>query len=93
MSAGRWLPLLVLLAVLAGGAMPRAAAADKIWASLVLATEEGGDKPAPKELRRFTEDLQRVFGYNTIYLQGDKKKTIIEGTEEWLLPSDKPVTA
>lgn len=63
------------------------AGGDRIWAALVLATKETPAKAPPKELARLAPVLEDVFGYNTFYLLGQKKRELASGGEEWLIPS------
>lgn len=62
-------------------------AEDRIWAALVLATNETPPKPTPEPLSNFAPDLQKIFGYNSFYVLGEKRKRICENTEEWIVPS------
>jgi hypothetical protein len=80
--------LLVALAML-GGFVASAGAEDRIWTGLVLATNERPPKPTPKLLEPFVPGLKAIFGYNTLYLLGEKRKAIRRGSEEWLVPSEK----
>lgn len=64
-----------------------ASAYDKIWAGLILATNENPPGTEEEILAPFQDELKSVFGYNTFYLIGDKKKKVVLGTEEWLVPS------
>ncbi len=84
-------PARIALALLAGFAMLASAAQlradDRIWTALLLATREEMPKPPPKALEPFARGLKEVFGYNTFYLLGEKKKRIVEGTQEWVVPT------
>jgi len=62
---------------------------DDAFAALVLATNEADDRPTPKKLEPFVDDLSRIFGYNTFYLLGSDQEDIFEGAEEWFVPSDQ----
>ena len=62
-------------------------ASDEIWAALVLATNEIPPAEAPRRLEDFTSTIKKVFGYNSLYLLGQKKKAFGSGTNEWLVPS------
>ena len=64
-----------------------AAAADKIWSALVVATNAASPKDAPAELREFAPRLKRIFGYNQFELVGNATATIDDRTENWLVPS------
>ncbi|HEY5704509.1 MAG TPA: hypothetical protein VIS96_02930 [Terrimicrobiaceae bacterium] len=60
---------------------------DRIWSALVLATKENPPGPIPGALEKFAPAIKRIFGYNTLYLLGEKKRALIWGGEEWLVPS------
>lgn len=64
-------------------------AADQIWSALALATNESPPKPAPRALEKFAPTIGSVFGYNSLYLIGQKKRVLSTGTDEWLIPSEK----
>ena len=68
-------------------AMAANARADGIWSALVLATNEHPPKPVPAELEPFVGGLKTVFGYNSFYLLGAKKKEIVKGSEVWIVPT------
>lgn len=79
------LPLLGVAALLLSS-LATHAAGDRIWTALVLATNETPPKSAPRQLTDFQKPVQEIFGYNTLYLLGEKKRDIIEGRETWLIP-------
>jgi hypothetical protein len=62
-------------------------ASDTIWSALVLATNESPPRTGPRKLERFAPTIQKVFGYNSLYLLGDSSNEITSGTEQWLVPS------
>lgn len=62
-------------------------ASDEIWSALVLATNESPPKAVPGVLEDFYPTIKKVFGYNSLYLLGQKKHPIGSGTEAWLVPS------
>ncbi len=62
-------------------------AEDRIWAALVLGTNEQPPKAVPKELAAYAAGLKAVFGANTFYVLGVRAQKIREGTEEWIVPS------
>ncbi len=62
-------------------------AADEIWTALVLATNESPPVETPKRLEEFSRTIKKVFGYNSLYLLGQKKKTFGSGSNEWLVTS------
>ena len=64
-----------------------AAAGDRIWSALVLATVEASAAPVPATLKRFAPTINEIFGHNSLYLIGEKKRDLFEGGEEWLFPS------
>lgn len=63
------------------------AASDRIWSALVLATKENPAGAMPRQLEDFAPAIEKVFGANTLYLLGEKKRDIVDGGEEWLVPS------
>jgi hypothetical protein len=68
--------------------MPGAKAdGDRIWSALLLATKEDPPGPVPKALEKFAPSIRKIFGYNSLYLLGEKKRDLISGGEEWLVPS------
>ena len=60
---------------------------DRIWSALVLATKETSPSAIPAALKKFAPAIQKIFGYNSLYLLGEKKRDLISGGEEWLVPS------
>jgi len=80
-----WIALITLSSCLGTNAQ----AGDRIWSAVVLATRENPAKPPPARLADFAGPLQRIFGYNTFYLLGEKTKDIRAGTEDWLVPSKR----
>ena len=83
----RWCLAAVLL--LALGAAPARAAGDRIWSALVLATREDSPPPVPEALKEFAPAIRKIFGYNSLYLLGEKKRELYSGGEEWLVPSEE----
>ncbi len=82
----------IVWALLAGIALVLAGhqsvwADDRVWSALVLATNESPAKPMPQDLESFGDDLRKIFGYNSFYILGEKRKRVVEGTEEWLISS------
>lgn len=73
-----------LLVLAAPGAHP---AGDRIWSALVLATKEDPSTPIPEPLKEFAPVIEKVFGYNSLYLLGQKKRDLFYGSEQWLVPS------
>lgn len=81
---------MALIALIAAvTACPAHARGDEIWGALILLTTEKEDKPVPAKLEPFAAEIQRVFGGNTLYLLGHKKRDLEPGTEEWLIPSKR----
>ena len=62
---------------------------DRIWSALVLATKETPPSAIPAALKKFAPAIQKIFGYNSLYLLGEKKRDLISGGEEWLVPSNE----
>ena len=77
----------VLLVILGASLTARAAAGDRIWSALVLATREDSPPPIPETLKEFAPAIRKIFGYNSLYLLGEKKRGLYSGGEEWLVPS------
>jgi hypothetical protein len=63
-------------------------ASDNIWSALVLATNETPPAPPPKALGDYSATIKKVFGYNSLYLLGQKKREIGGGDGDWLVPSN-----
>ena len=63
------------------------AAGDRIWSALALATIEQSAAPVPKPLESLAPAIGEIFGYNSFYLLGEKKRELFYGREEWLIPS------
>jgi len=80
----RALVFALLLALLAPAVL---SASDEIWSALLLATNETPRQPPPKPLGDFSSAIEKIFGYNSLYLLGQKKRTLGPGTTEWLVPS------
>jgi hypothetical protein len=64
-----------------------ATAGDRIWGTLALATVEPSAAPVPTALKRLAPTIHQIFGYNSLYLLGAKKRDLFPGSEEWLLPT------
>ncbi|MFA7343046.1 MAG: hypothetical protein WC003_01965 [Terrimicrobiaceae bacterium] len=76
---------LLLAAALALGSAARAS--DDIWSALVLATNESPATGIPKPLGDFAPTIKKVFGYNSLYLLGQKKRALETAPDDWLVPS------
>lgn len=63
------------------------AAGDRIRSALVLATRETPPKPVPPQLEEAAPVFREVFGYDTFYLLGEKRREITADAESWLVPS------
>jgi hypothetical protein len=81
----RCLAAAVLL--LAFGAPFAYAQGDRLWSALVLATKEDPTSSVPDALKEFAPSIRKIFGYNSLYLLGEKKRALYYGGEEWLVPS------
>ena len=77
----------IVLALLLCGCFS-AKADDRIWSALVLATKETPDRPVPDSLADFAPTIKKVFGYGSLYVLGEKKRSLVTGGEEWLVPTD-----
>ena len=64
-----------------------AAAGDRIWSALTLATIEPSAASVPESLKKLAPAINEIFGYNSLYLVGEKKRDLFRGSEEWLIPS------
>jgi len=62
-------------------------ASDDIWSALVLATNETPPAEIPKPLKSFFPTIKKVFGFNSLYLLGQKKRGLDDGPDQWLVPS------
>jgi hypothetical protein len=63
------------------------ATGDRIWSALALATIEHSAAAVPKPLETLAPAINAIFGYNSLYLLGEKKRQLFSGGEEWLIPS------
>jgi hypothetical protein len=63
------------------------AAGDRIWGALVLATIENSATPVPESLKELAPPNKKIFGYNSLYLLGEKKRDLFLGSERWLVPT------
>jgi len=80
----RWLIVMFVLSV----GVP-IQAADQIWSALVLATNERPARDTPRALEDLSPAIKKIFGYNSLYLLGQKKRTLSVGANTWLVPSDE----
>jgi hypothetical protein len=65
------------------------AGGDRIWSALVLATKESTASAVPGALEKFAPTIKKIFGYNNLYLLGEKKRDLVSGSEQWLVPSEE----
>lgn len=79
----RWLVVIVVL----GLAVP-ARADDQIWSALLLATNEQPPRETPRALKDLAPSIKKIFGYNSLYVLGQKKRELQAGSDTWLVPSD-----
>ena len=80
----RFAPAVLLFIMTPLGAF---AAGDRIWSALALATIEHSVAPVPKPLESLAPAINEIFGYNSLYLLGEKKRELFDGGEQWLIPS------
>ena len=81
---------LFLSFALAMGSALAVQASDDIWSALVLATNEAPPAEIPKPLKSFSPTIKKVFGFNSLYLLGQKKRALDDNDDEpdqWLVPS------
>lgn len=76
----------VLGTLLLGGS-PVRADGDRIWSALVLGTNEKPPAEVPDQLENYAPTLRKIFGYNSFYLLGQKKRDLVKGNEAWLMPT------
>jgi hypothetical protein len=60
---------------------------DRIWSALILASNAEEPVKPPAVLAKYSDKVQRVFGYNQLKLIGSATKTVDEDCERWLVPS------
>ena len=77
----------VAILFLACGAPLARAEGDRIWSALVLATKDSPPSPIPDGLEKFAPAIKKIFGYNSLYFLGEKKRDLVSGGEQWLVPS------
>jgi len=78
---------LLLAAALAMVSAVAVQASDDIWSALVLATSETPPADVPQPLKTFSPTIKKVFGFNSLYLLGQKKRALDNGSDQWLVPS------
>lgn len=79
----------LLVVVMLGAAMTRTASAadDSIWSGLVLATNEpAAEVKTSPELKKFSDQLKNIFGYNQYELLGQHTEVMNDQDEHWLIP-------
>ena len=52
-----------------------------------MATKSDHPQPPPEALRGQAKNLEEVFGYNEFKVVGERRKTVVTGQEDWLVPS------
>ncbi len=62
---------------------------DRIWAAVILASNNDKASPPPAELNCLTKSVQKYFGYKQVELVGTAAKAIGDSTEHWLVPSQE----
>jgi hypothetical protein len=65
-----------------------ARAEDKIWSSVVIASNVAHPTEPPPQLVQVFQSLKRVFGYNQFEILGSATETADETEESWLVPSE-----
>ena len=60
---------------------------DVLYGALVMATKSDHPQPPPEALRGQAKNLEEVFGYNEFKVVGERRKTVVTGQEDWLVPS------
>jgi hypothetical protein len=60
---------------------------DRIWSALVLATKEDTPSRIPEALKESAPAIRKIFGYNSLYLLGEKRRNLYSGSDEWLVPT------
>jgi hypothetical protein len=75
----------VLLLIMAP--LGASAAGDRLWSALALATIESSAVPVPEALEELAPAIKKIFGYNSLYLLGQKKRDLFSGSAEWLIPT------
>ena len=53
----------------------------------MLATKETPPPRSQARLEKFAPTIKKIFGYNSLYLLGEKKRDLFSGGEQWLVPS------
>lgn len=77
----------ILIALILMASLSPLVADDNIWAALVLSTNEKPPRDVPRALKDFAPAIRDIFGYNSLYLLGQKKQTIAAWSNDWLVPS------
>ena len=65
-----------------------AAAGDRIWSALTLATIEPSAASVPESLKKLAPAINEIFGRTIASIwSARKKRDLFHGSEEWLIPS------
>jgi hypothetical protein len=59
----------------------------RIWSGLVLATNPAHPGQSSERLRKYSEKLKHIFGYNQFDLIGEYSDKVDDRNERWLVPS------
>lgn len=72
-------------------ALPTTARAqgDTLYGALVMASNVEHPAEAPPAIRPEADNLRAVFGYNDFVILGQKRKPMVDGTDDWLVSSPK----
>ncbi len=60
---------------------------DTLYGALVMASNVEHPAESPLEIAPELENLRTVFGYNQFVILGQKRKAVVQGTEDWLVSS------
>ena len=76
----------MLLSIIAPAGVD-AAIGDRIWSAVALATIEHSAAPVPTALKELAPEINEIFGYDSLYVLGEKKRDLSIGRVEWLIPT------
>lgn len=76
-------------AALGGASTGQAQQGETLYGALIMASNAEPAGPPPPELVPEWENLRGVFGYSQFVVLGQKRKPIVDGTEDWLVSSAK----
>ena len=84
----RRFPLLLgLMVALIWGDAASAGSEQMVWSGLVMANNVEQPDQIPPELNRIEGTLKSWFGYNQFKVIGQSRKTLVNGSEDWLASS------